>query len=681
MNRTCGGCGKQTFTRLIRVVAVSAAVVLAIGAPARSARAQGETGGKAAHGAKAASGAPSGAAVKRETATIEIQVDKSVAKVSPTLYGLMTEEINHAFDGGLYAEMVRNRTMRATWDGVNQWTVVTDGNALAKMSPDKTTGPSDALPNSLKLKVDRADRSDIAGVRNDGYWGMAVKPGTTYRGSFYAKTDDPAIGSVTAALVNDETGKVAGSATVEGLTTDWKQHTYEIKVADATAGASYHLQLGVSHPGTLWLNLVSLFPPTYHDRANGFRIDLMEKLAAMHPQFLRFPGGNYLEGDHLDQRFQWKKTIGPLVDRPTHAQPWGYQSSDGMGLLEFFGWCEDLHMNPVLAVYAGYSMAQETTKPGPDLEPYVQDALDELEYVTGDTSTKWGAVRAKNGHPAPFALRYVEIGNEDEFDKSGNYEERYAQFYKAIKAKYPDLQLIATAPLKNMKPDVQDDHYYRSAAAMMADASHYDKVDRNGPKIFVGEWATIEGVPTPNMNAALSDAAWMTGLERNSDLVVMAAYAPLLVNVNPQASQWGTNLIGYNAFSSYGSPSYWAQAMFGSAIGTDVVASSMTGDTSDANAQRLFYSVTRDAAKGKLYLKIVNASSLERTVAIQLAGAGSVKPTGSLTRLSAAAPTATNSITAPDRLLPKTSSVTGLGEKFEQRVPAYSISVYTLDVK
>lgn len=185
------------------------------------------------------------------------------------------------------------------------------------------------------------------------------------------------------------------------------------------------------------------------------------------------------------------------------------------------------------------------------------------------------------------------------------------------------------------------------------------------------------------MNAAIADAAWMTGLERNSDLVVMAAYAPLFVNVNPQASQWGTNLIGYNAFTSYGSPSYWAQVMFGSAIGTDVVASSMTGDADarDKDAQRLFYSVTRDAAKGELYLKIVNASSLERTVAIHLAGAGSVKPSGSLTRLSAAAPTATNSIIAPDRLQPKTSAVTGLGEKFEQRVPAYSISVYTLDVK
>jgi alpha-N-arabinofuranosidase len=663
MNWTRHGNGKKTFT----AIAIGVAVFVGIGYLAAS---------RTVYGRQSVGG-------KVSTPTIEIQVDKPVAKVSPTLYGLMTEEINHAFDGGLYAEMVRNRTMRATWDGVNQWTVVREGNALAEMSADKTTGPSEALPNSLKLKVERADRSNIAGVRNDGYWGMAVKPGTTYRGSFYAKTDDPAIGSVVAALVNDESGKVAGSAAVEGLTTGWKQHEYAIKVADAIPGASYHLQLAVSHPGTLWLTLVSLFPPTYHDRTNGFRIDLMEKLAAMHPHFLRFPGGNYLEGDHLDQRFQWKKTIGPLVDRPTHAQPWGYQSSDGMGLLEFFGWCEDLHMNPVLAVYAGYSMAQETTKPGPDLEPYVQDAMDELEFVTGDTTTKWGAVRAKYGHPEPFGLKYVEIGNEDEFDKSGNYEERYAQFYKAIKAKYPDLQLIATTPLKNMKPDVQDDHYYRSAAAMMADASHYDKVDRSGPKIFVGEWATIEGVPTPNMNAALSDATWMTGLERNSDLVVMAAYAPLFVNVNPQASQWGTNLIGYNAFTSYGSPSYWAQVMFGSAIGTDVLASSMTGDAdaSDAGAQRLFYSVTRDAAKGKLYLKIVNASSLERTIAIHLAGAGSVKPTGSLTRLSAASPTATNSITAPDRLLPKTSTVSGVGEKFEQRVPAYSISVYTLDVK
>ena len=177
--------------------------------------------------------------------------------------------------------------------------------------------------------------------------------------------------------------------------------------------AANHLVLSVENPGTLWLDLVSLFPPTYKGSEHGFRIDLMEKLAAMNPAFLRFPGGNYLEGNHIAERFDWKKTIGPWVDRPTHPSPWGYHSSDGMGLLEFLEWCEDLHMQPVLAVYAGYSLAQEHVEPGPALEPYVQDALDELEYVTGGTDTKWGAERAKDGHPAPFSLTYVEIGNED----------------------------------------------------------------------------------------------------------------------------------------------------------------------------------------------------------------------------------------------------------------------------
>ena len=278
----------------------------------------------------------------------------------------------------------------------------------------------------------------------------------------------------------------------------------------------------------------------------------MEKMAAMHPAFLRFPGGNYLEGNHINERFDWKKTIGPLVDRPTHPSPWGYLSTDGMGLLEFLGWCEDLKMAPVLAVYAGYSLAGEHVNPGADLEPYVQDALDEIEYVSGGTDTKWGAVRARDGHPEPFKLTYVEIGNEEWFDKSGSYDERYAQFSKAIKAKYPGLQLIATAPVKSAKPDVVDEHYYVRATQNFHDAAHYDtpggspasplhwdgghfdQADRNGPKIFVGEWATREGSPTPNMGAALGDAAWMTGMERNSDLVVMAAYAPLLVNVNPR---------------------------------------------------------------------------------------------------------------------------------------------------
>ena len=260
-------------------------------------------------------------------------------------------------------------------------------------------------------------------------------------------------------------------------------------------------------------------------------------------------------------------------------------------------------------------MAQEHVNPGPDLDPYIQDALDEIEYVTGGADTKWGAVRAQNGHPAPFPLTYVEIGNEDFFDKSGSYDGRYAQFYKAIKAKYPDLQLIATTPVKSIRPDVIDDHYYVRATEFFHDATHYDKTDRSGPKIFVGEWATREGAPTPNFGAALGDAAWMTGLERNSDVIVMAAYAPLLVNVNPGGMQWETDLIGYDALRSYGSPSYYAQVMFSSYLGDETLASKLEG-----GGPKLFYSVTEDTKSHRLYLKLVNAASAPQSIAIKFPG-------------------------------------------------------------
>jgi alpha-N-arabinofuranosidase len=435
--------------------------------------------------------------------TLDIHVQQVKAKASPLLHGLMTEEINYSYDGGLYAELVRDRTFYGHSHGTPPWRLIERGQSQASMEPDKTTGPSAALPYSMKLTVEKATENDRAGLSNEGYWGIPVRPSTTYKGSFYAKASDASIGPIRISLVNDDTGAELAHAEVPELSSEWKQYEYTLTSNAETASAINHLVLSVGKPGTVWFDLVSLFPPTYKDRANGNRIDLMEKLAAMKPTFLRFPGGNYLEGDHISERYEWKKTIGPLVDRPTHRSPWGYQSSDGMGLLEFLEWCEDLNMQPVLAVYAGYSMRQEHVDPGPALDPYVQDALEEIEYVTGDASTKWGAERVKDGHPAPFPLTYVEIGNEDWFDKSGSYDGRYAQFYKAIKAKYPNLQLIATMPVKGIRPDVIDDHFYRTAQEFYADVHHYDKTDRSGPKIFVGEWATREGSPTPNFGAAL----------------------------------------------------------------------------------------------------------------------------------------------------------------------------------
>ena len=607
-----------------------------------------------------------------QTPTLTIQAGHPAGNVSPTLYGLMTEEINYSYDGGLYAELVRDRAVGHGFGALVHWPTVVRGNAQVNVSVDESTGPSDALPRSIKVHVTQASAAAPAGVENDGYWGIPVRPHTAYSGSFYAKADTAGV-PVTVSLVNDQTGAVAAKALVTGIGSEWKQYTFKLKTGDVPASANDHLILAIDRPATLWLNLVSLFPPTYRDRAGGNRADIMEKLAAMHPKFLRFPGGNYLEGNHIDERFEWKKTIGPWVDRPGHRSPWGYRSSDGMGLLEFLEWCEDLHMQPVLAVYAGYSLAQEHVAPGPALEPYVQDALNEIEYVTGGPDTKWGSERALDGHPAPFALKYVEIGNEDQFDRSGSYDGRFAQFYRAIKEKYPDLQLIATTPVKSVTPDVLDEHFYMSAEESFARVHYYDKHERTGPKIFVGEWATREGDPTPNLEAALADAAWLTGLERNSDLVIMSSYAPLFTNVNPGGLQWAPDLIGYNALSSYGSPSYWMQAMFASHVGTEIVAAAFSNA-----GPRLYASATSDPRRHKLFIKIVNANSTPQPLAIDLEGAGKLAPQAILTTLSGRTPNATNSIENPRAVVPVERAIPVTGPKFTQTFAPWSVNVLEL---
>jgi alpha-N-arabinofuranosidase len=605
------------------------------------------------------------------TGSLDIDLGAPQHTVSPTLYGLMTEEINFSYDGGLYAEMVRNRAFQDKDHRYPaHWFLTQAGYSVATMEIDPTVGPSEALHQSLKVTVTSADAANQAGVLNDGYWGFPVHPDTTYSGSFYAKPDATMSGPATVSLVSNKSGAAVASATVPSLGTEWKQYTYTMKTGQLKAGSDYHLTLTFAHPGTVWLSLVSFFPPTYKNRENGNRSDLMEKMAAMKPKFLRLPGGNYLEGDEIWERYEFKTTIGPMVDRPTHPSPWRYRSSDGLGLLEFLEWCEDLNVEPLLAVYAGYSMhPPQFINPGPNLQPYVDDAMDELEYVTGGVDTKWGAVRAKNGHPSPFKLHYVEIGNEDWFDKSGSYDLRFAQFNKAIKARYPQLQTIATMPVNGIKPDVIDDHYYERATDIFKESLHYDKADRNGPKIFVGEWATREGSPTPNFGAALGDAAWMTSLERNSDLIVMSAYAPLLVNVNPGGMQWESDLIGYDAMTSYGSPSYWAEVLFGAHIGTELPTSNITGIANP----RFFYSVTSDA--GKVYLKLVNASTTPQTLKIKINGAGKLASTASMLTLTAKDTTDTNTLTDPEHIVPIPSTISKAGAAFSHTVPGYTIQV------
>ena len=615
-----------------------------------------------------------------DAAHLDIDTSVIAKPASAGLYGLMTEEINHAYEGGLYAELVSNNTFRGSWEGIQGWGVVSEGHAQVSMTEDRTDGPSAALPTSVMVKVDVASEGNEAGVSNPGYWGIAVRPHTTYKGSFYGKVDG-AIGPLTARLVSDNTGAVLASATVPLSAGGWSKHDFTLETGTVLPSATNHLELIVAHPGTLRLQLVSLFPPTFNNQANGDRTDLMEKMVAMHPHFIRLPGGNYLEGDRLQDWYNWKKTIGPLVERPGHMAPWTYWSTDGFGLMEFLNWTEDLKVEPVLAVYAGYALHGDHIKPGKDLEPFVQDALDEVEYVTGDTTTKWGGQRAKDGHPAPFPLHYIEIGNEDSFDKSGSYDERYAQFAEALRKKYPQYKIIATTPVKvktGDEPDLIDDHYYKSPADMFELVHHYDDAPRTGPKVFVGEWATRSGSPTPNFGDALGDAAWMTSMERNSDLILMASYAPLFVNVSPGAMQWPTDLIGYDATTSYGSPSYYAQCMFGAHMGDGQPQSSITGV--DVKA-RFFYSVTVSSDTKVLHLKLVNAMTVAQPLEISLKGLSEKGHVGKMTSLHGATFAATNTITSPGTIKPRESTVQFSGAMLKHTVPALTIEVVDVPVE
>lgn len=506
--------------------------------------------------------------VMAQTGSLTVHVDRPGAKISPLFYGLMTEEINHSYDGGLYAELLQNRAFKDDPNQPHHWSLTAkDKGSLAL---DRAQPLNSASPLSLRLTASDIDAGQSVGVENEGYWGIPLRPNTTYRASIFARSATAGLRGVTLSLESADHRQLYARAELPALGTRWKQYRVTLKTGDLTPSTENRFVVRMQQAGTLWLSQASLFPPTYRNRPNGSRADLMELMRAMKPAYLRFPGGNYLEGNTIAERFDWKKTLGAVHTRPGHPCPWGYPSTDGFGLQEFLDWCEDLKMEPLLAVFAGYALNGEVIKAGEQLKPFVQDALDEIEYLIGDTHTKWGAERAKNGHPAPYALHYVEIGNEDWFDRSGSYDGRFAQFYDAIKAKYPDLKLIATMFVKSRTPDLLDDHYYRSARDMMNDAQHYARYNRNGTKIFVGEWASTEGNPTPTMNAALGDAAWLTGLEANADVVVMQCYAPLLVNVNKGAQQWGTNLIGYDALRSFGSPSYYVQQMFGNNRG-DVV--------------------------------------------------------------------------------------------------------------
>ena len=331
-----------------------------------------------------------------QTVRLIVNADQPGAKIDPIFYGLMTEEINFSYDGGLYAELIRNRTFRDDPKGPVHWSSVGAGSIALENSPV----PETALTAALKLDAGGIKTGQRAGVANEGYWGIPVKPETTYRASFYAKSRADFKGPLSVAIESNDGATVFAKAEVAKISTDWKKYTVVMKTRKVTASLGNRFVISAGNPGSIWFSLVSLFPPTYKNRANGNRQDLMELLAGLKPSFLRFPGGNYVEGPNYENRWNWKATIGPLEQRPTHMSPWRYRSSDGMGLLEFLEWCEDLNMEPIVAVYAGLHIDNGANIiTGDALKPHVQDALDEIEYITGDAKTEWGARRARDGHP------------------------------------------------------------------------------------------------------------------------------------------------------------------------------------------------------------------------------------------------------------------------------------------
>jgi alpha-L-arabinofuranosidase len=641
---------------------------------------------------------------------VRIDLSKPGIPVSPTLYGLMTEEINYSYDGGLYAELVRNRVFRDDdWTPVH-WSVVQDAGGNAEIALDlRYPVPATALTTSLRLDARNASPGHRVGIANAGYWGIPVKANTSYRASFYAKTAGAGGVPLTVSIEGVDGKTVYAQAEGGRINGEWKRYSVTLTTgANVKPTADARMVIATESAGKVWFNQVSLFPPTYKDRPNGNRADLMQKMIDMKPGFLRFPGGNYLEGVNVATRFKWKETLGPIDQRPGHPGTWGYRSTDGMGLLEFLLWCEDMMAEPVLAVFAGYALNGESVPVGKELQPFVQEALDEIEYVTGDVSTKWGAQRAKDGHPAPFKLRYVEIGNEDGFEKDKTYDGRYTQFHDAIKAKYPQLKLISTVngkdwlgqqqKLTSRVPDLVDEHYYYNVMEMLNDAARYDSYERSGPKVFIGEWAAREGEPTTNLYSALADAAFMAGMERNADVVEMSCYAPLFVNVNPGGMQWKSNLIGYDVQSSYGSPSYHAQKMFSNYLGNvslpvhaeKVSTQSWQRPAAKETPQELppviqvptmFFSATKSDRRGEIYLKVVNSIGSEQTVRVDLAGAASVAAEGKAIVLSSAQKEDTNTIAEPTKVVPVTSRASGLGKQFSYSFAPYSVTVLVLSTK
>jgi alpha-L-arabinofuranosidase len=548
-------------------------------------------------------------------------------EIPSTLYGYMWEDINHSGDGGLYAELLQNRAFQGiipgTQNALNAWRSF-NGAQLSVTS--KTEGVSSALPNSLEVKIPKVISGPI-GFENTGYWGIKVQEGWTYNGSFHVKSSTYT-GSITVSLKSSR-GTVFATKTLTGVSSSWTKVTFELSptVSAANDDNVFSVALdGNAAAQTLYFGLFTLFPPTYKGRENGMRIDLAETMAATNPTVWRFPGGNNLEGSSTNTRWKWNETIGPLENRPGRIGDWSYPNTDGLGLLEYLNWAEDLGAEPILGVWSGISIANYSDLsdwpviPEADLQPYVEDVLNEIEFITGNTSTKWGQVRASLGREEPYNLKFIEIGNEDQFQQDSYAAYRWSAFVNAISAEYPEMEFLATSlPSLALNPPYKriDFHQYNTSSWFETNAFFFDTYPRNGTKWFIGEYAVTSTndsnalglisqgrLQYPTLAGSTAEAAFLTGLERNSDVVFASAYAPSLQHIRNYLDT--PDLISFDASRIVKSTSYYVQQIFSSNRGTHVLA---TSPNSDADSVPLYWVASYNNETEVVFLKVSNTGT------------------------------------------------------------------------
>ena len=650
---------------------------------------------------------------------MEVKTAKVGAPVQSTMYGIFFEDINYAADGGLYAELVMNRSFEfpnafAGWDISGKVTL-------------KNDGPFERNPHYVRLEP-AAHRDKHTMIENHGFFGIGVKGNEEYRFSVWARVPDGGSAKLWIDLVDNATmrdDQKLGNTSVDVKGKEWKKYTAIIKPNRTFAKA--HLRIWADSKTTTDVEHVSLFPvKTWKGRENGMRQDLAQALNDMHPGVFRFPGGCIVEGTDLESRYQWKNSVGPVENRPLNENRWhytftqryfpDYYQSYGLGFFEFFQLCEDFGCEALPVISCGLSCQfqnPDPTKPGvhvpvDQLDDYIQDALDLVEFANGDVTTKWGKVRADMGHPEPFNLKYLGVGNEqwDYDEKHGGFgpvfTERLKKFSDAVRAKYPNLKLIGTTGpnsegwdfdllqprMKELKVDLYDEHYYRDEAWFLSHGLRYDTYDRKGPRVFAGEYACHgKGKKWNHYETSLYEAAHMTGIERNADLVHMATYAQLFAHV--EGWQWRPDAIWYDNLRSFKSVSYYVQQLFAMNKGTNVLPLTTT-DPKNAKKQvpvagqegmdGLFASSVFDKTTGEIIIKVVNTSKQVQPVSIQLTGLKGKRTADVITLSHDGSMDDENTLDQPEKIVPKTGSLKlDAGKKATlllDDVPAMSFRIY-----